>query len=163
MSVQTNGGIIMAANHNASAGQGQLPTAGALDSDDLTTPLIVNVGIAQRVVLTVAMGFVNTTSYVVRVFLNNNNLFGALAGGSARPSPLGSVNANLNVNIPVLSVAQNDTQPGFQTLDHTYTSGTTTDYIFLAGALTGLLMVRVTTAGPAPANGDYFLCSVDLF
>lgn len=166
MSFQSNVGIILAANGAGNNGQAALPASGAnLDSDTVTTPLVVNVGVANRVVLTCAWTFVTVTQYVVSAFINNTNIFNAISGGSATPAfggAGGKANSNLNQNIPVLSVAQNDTQAGFQALTHTYTSPTVKDYIYLVGNLAGKLIVRITPTGAAAA-GDFFICSVDVY
>lgn len=142
----------------------------ALDSDKIQTPLVVNVESNNRVVLTCAFGFQNITQFVVTAFMRNNGAFRGLSGGSALPGTAyafgnaqGTTNARMNQNIPVLSVAQNDNQPGFQALAHTYVGPAVFDFIYLVGNLTGLLVVRVVaTYAVAPGNNDFFTCGVNV-
>lgn len=143
-----------------------LPTASALAS-----PGSVMVGVGQRVVLSLAWGYNAITSYTVRVRIKNSNLFAASGPAVGWLSPgLGNigqtVDANLNVAIPVLSVGQNDpVNPGLQVVDHVYLPADTprTDYLYLPGNLAGSLDILLTTAGPAPAAGDYFKVACDIY
>lgn len=162
MSSSSNRGIILAANNDGSSGNLVLPNAGSLAS-----PLQVSIDVSERVVLTLVFGFNAVTSYTVRVRLKNSNKYGTLAAGKAAPALTGgAVDANLNVPVPVLSVAQNDSNPGVYQIDHVYTPGLTTDFIELAGGLIGQIAVLdalLTTAGGAPAAGDFAKISVDAY
>ena len=167
MSVENNAGIILFANGNASGGAVAFAATGvAKDSSSITTPLLIPINSANRVVLTCAFGFAVATQYVVRCMINNNNYFAAPSGGSALPTTgsNGAVNAQLNQNIPVLAVGQNSSSAGFQMLDNTYVGPATTDYIYLVGNLAGYLVVRVTATYAAPLGAnDYFVCGVSLY
>ena len=165
MSIASNAGIIYTGNSAGGSTILVLPTAASIAS-----PGSVIVGVAQRVVLTIAFGFLNITSYTIRARMKNSNLFDTSgpAAGWIRPGykSTAAVDANLNVAIPVLSVGQNDpVNPGLQVVDHVYTAaaGVTTDYLYLAGGLAGALDILLTTAGPAPGVGDYCKVAVDLY
>lgn len=164
MSLDNNAGIILFCNRNASNGAVLMPNVGTnLDSTSATSPLVVNIGAANRVVLTVQFGFGNVTSYTVRVMMSNTNVFNAYSGGTASPAVTGGSTLLVGV-VPVLSIAQNDTQPGFQALDHVYTNVTSVDYIYLPGNLVGQLVVRMTpsTGGNGGNQSDFFTCGVSI-
>lgn len=172
MSRQSNAGIILATQGGGGSGYFALPASGTtLDSDTITTPLAVNVGVANRVVLTLFFSFANVTQWVVRVLVDSTDIFNTLSGGSAQPAqfPPGTLSPSVSVRLaaktPVLSVAQNDTQAGFQALDHTYSNtAVTTDYIYFPGNLAGKLMVQVTPTYPgAVTSADYLICIADVY
>lgn len=164
-----NAGIILLAGFdgNIPPQSYALPASGSpLDSDTITTPLSVSVNAANRVVLTLAMTFVSVTQWVVSAYLKNNGRFQTPSGGSALPATnntgTANLNTNLNKNIPVLSVAQNDNQAGFQSIAHTYVGPVTADFIYLVGNLVGTLVVRVVPTYTV-ANQDLITIGVNLY
>lgn len=161
MSRVSNMGIILYTTGDAAAGSVQMVTNTTQASST------IDVQAAQRLVLTIYHAFGNQTSYVYRVQLTNNNLFGAFSAGSAPPSVTGgSTDSNLNAVTPILSVAQNDdSTAGINVIDHTYSSatGTTRDVIEVAGALAGLLSVRLTTASAAPNSTAVVKIALDIY
>ena len=165
MSLSSNVGILYAGNFDGSSSNATLPTASAVASSSLAFPGSFNVQVVQRIVLTCVWGIAGggVTGYTIRARLTNNNTFGSLSGGVApKATSGGSTDSDLNVAVPILSVAQNDSAPGFQQLDHTYTTGNR-DLILVVGGLAGLFDVLITTTGAAPISGDFLKISADVF